>query len=97
MLGCPPTHHEPRVKQPENANHDATNVAAVTRWKDYAYDTYTGVPTLEKARVDTPETSEDRTYRLNDADVNDAATTQRGRGFTTKQSIPKTEDTCNPQ
>lgn len=97
MLGCPPTYHEPRVKQPENADHDATNVTAVTRWKEYAYETYTGVPNLGKARVDTPETSEDRTYRLSDADTDNSATIQRGRGFTTKQSVSKPDNTCNPQ
>ncbi|KAL8758242.1 MAG: hypothetical protein Q9199_001652 [Rusavskia elegans] len=101
MLRCPQTHPEPCVKQPENANHVAiaTNVAAVTRWKDYAYDTYTGVPSLPQARIGTPDTFDDRTYRLSDADVNDAATMQRGRGFTTKQSVSvsKPEDTCNPQ
>ncbi|KAI4262158.1 MAG: hypothetical protein L6R42_002660 [Xanthoria sp. 1 TBL-2021] len=91
---------EPASPKDQKPGKEASNVEAVvgiTRWKEYAYETYTGVPSLLQARIGTPDTSDDRTYRLSDADVNDAATTQRGRGFTTKQCVPKPEDTCNPQ
>ncbi|KAL8653053.1 MAG: hypothetical protein Q9226_004003 [Calogaya cf. arnoldii] len=97
VLNCPPTHHEPCATQPENANSDATSVAAVTRWKEYAYETFTGSPTLAQAHVEIHETLEDRTCRLSEAEMDDAATVQRGRGFNTKQSVAKTDDTCSPQ
>ncbi|KAL8851839.1 MAG: hypothetical protein Q9221_003265 [Calogaya cf. arnoldii] len=97
VLNGPPTHHVPCAKQPENANPDATNVAAVTRWKEYAYETFTGSPTLAQAHNDTSEASEDRTCRLSEAEMDDAATVQRGRGFNTEQSVAKPDDTCSPQ
>lgn len=77
----------------EGLNYSGT---AVPGWKEYPYESYTGTPTLpEEARLDNPE---DRTFRLSDAEIDDSATTQRGRGFSGKQpSVSKSEDTCNPQ
>lgn len=83
-------------QQPEDPNHGVIDVAAVPGWKEYAYESFTGIPTLpEEARLDDPE---DRTFRLSDAGIEDSATMQRGRGFSSKQSsVTKSEDTCNPQ
>ena len=81
---------------PEDPNHGDTNVGAVPGWKEDADESYTGIPSLPKeTRLENPE---DRTFRLSDAEMDDSATTQRGRGFSTQQSsVTKTEDTCNPQ
>ena len=81
---------------PEDLNHSDTNVAAVPGRKEYAYETFTGIPTLpEEARLENPE---DRTFRLSDAEMDDIATAQRERGFSTEQaSVSTNEDTCNPQ
>ena len=79
---------------------EAPNVAThrgVTCWKEYAFETFTGNESRAEARMGTAETPEDNTCRLSDAGVGEAATIQRGRGFTTEQSIGKTEDTCNQQ
>ncbi|KAI4222834.1 MAG: hypothetical protein L6R36_005866 [Xanthoria steineri] len=83
-------------KLPEDSNYGGTNVGAVPGWKEYACESYTGIPTLlEEARLENPE---DRTFRLSDAEIGDSAMMQRGRGFSTAQSsVCKNEDTCNPQ
>lgn len=97
MVDCPMTQHEPCAIQPENPNIGDTKGAAVKHWKEYAFETFTGNESRAEARLGPAETFEDNTCRLSDTGVDEAATVQRGRGFTTEQSVAKTEDTCNQQ
>lgn len=74
-----------------------TNTAAVTCWKDNAQELHTKGENLDKPRMETLEDPEDCTARLSVADPDMTATTQRGRGFTSKEPIDKSIDTCQPQ
>ncbi|KAL8767260.1 MAG: hypothetical protein Q9209_006186 [Squamulea sp. 1 TL-2023] len=84
-------------KEPESVKPDVAAVTGITRWKEYAYETFTGIPSLTQACVDTPGDSEDFTDRSSPADVDEAAKVQRGRGFTTNLPVVKTDDNCLPQ
>ncbi|KAL8896242.1 MAG: hypothetical protein Q9192_003198 [Flavoplaca navasiana] len=97
MVDCPMSQHEPCAMQPEIPNVGDTKGVAVTHWKEYAFETFTGNESRAEARIDTAETPEDNTCRLSDAGVDEAGTIQRGRSFTTEQSCGKAEDTCNQQ
>ncbi|KAL8915810.1 MAG: hypothetical protein Q9172_006645 [Xanthocarpia lactea] len=85
----------PQAKKPDNVNPDTAPIAGVSRWKEYAHETFTGVPSLIQAHIDNTNDSEDRTGRLSEADVDEAATNQRGRGFTRKESFSRAiDDDC---
>ena len=87
----------PCVNQPECINPDTAPIAGVSSWKQYARETFTGIPCLRRAHIDNTQDSEDRTGRLSEADVDEAATNQRGRGFTGKESLSRNDDDCSLQ
>ncbi|KAL8856611.1 MAG: hypothetical protein Q9178_006766 [Gyalolechia marmorata] len=88
----------PQAKKPDNVNSDTAPITGVSRWKDYAHETFTGTPCLTHAHLDDAKHSEDRTGRLSEADVDEAATNQRGRGFTGKGSLSRAnDDDCSLQ
>ncbi|KAL8780920.1 MAG: hypothetical protein Q9213_006231 [Squamulea squamosa] len=87
----------PKDMKPGRDNPDVAAVAGITRWKEYAYETFTGIPSLTQACVDTPGDSEDRTDRLSVADIDEVATIQQGRGFANNLPVVKSDDTCLPQ
>ncbi|KAL8905576.1 MAG: hypothetical protein Q9171_006610 [Xanthocarpia ochracea] len=87
----------PQAKKPDNVNPDTAPIAGVSRWKEYAHETFTGVPSLIQAHIDNAQDSEYRTGRLSKADVHEAATNQRGRGFTGKESLSRADDDCSLQ
>ena len=85
------------AKKPENTNPDTAPVPWVSCWKDYARETFPRPPSLIQAHLDNAQDSEDRTGRLSEADVDEAATNQRGQGFTGKESLSRADDDCSLQ
>ncbi|KAL8996886.1 MAG: hypothetical protein Q9169_003697 [Polycauliona sp. 2 TL-2023] len=73
------------------------DVPAIKRFKEYPLEIFVENTNLAQAKIGITEISEDNTCRLSDADVDDTAAIQRGRGFSTKQPAPQAVNACNQQ
>ncbi|KAL8671443.1 MAG: hypothetical protein Q9168_004049 [Polycauliona sp. 1 TL-2023] len=73
------------------------DVSAVSRWKEYALDTFIENSTPVQAQVDDYKIPEDNTGRLSGVNAIADATVQRGRGFAPKESATALNDVCKMQ